>query len=828
MGREVMHALKFKRTNLLKVTLIAVVALLATCLLALVVRVEPSQAAFAGEASTTCGPSWVTVPSSAEVRDPRAIAPIASNDIWIVGNRARSGTSRSTAAEHWDGSSWALVPTPNVERESILTGADALSTNAVWAVGYTSGGPKSNTLIERWNGSQWTVVSSPNPSGVANALTGVDALGSKLAWAVGYYRIGTLRKTLIQRWDGTSWGVVSSPSPGTHSNALLDLKAIGANNIWAVGYRSSGAGYRSLVLRYNGTTWTNVAVPAFGTGDNILTSISADTTNDIWAAGYYVDGTQHKTLTLQYDGTSWTRIPSANDGDGISILQGTDASSSTNAWAVGFKYRASLGDYVAATQHWNGSAWSSVPSATAQTNTKSEMFDVAKVPNTSQLWASGRPADVETFCPSGTLSTTVSSESVNEYSPSSANITDRPVKHMNLTAAEALVSAEQEENMSSTAMTVSAVDKALSSGISETTKTYGAIISDFNNDGLKDIFLGRHDRAARLYINDGGGAFTEINQGTFPAPRDRHGCDAADVNNDGLKDIFCAVGALAGTQAKRNELYVQQPDHTFVDKTQQYGVFEPFARGMFGTFIRANGDVYPDLYVANQRDRLDGMPSPNRLFVNSSGSKYRYAPGFGLERELGGGATTGGSADVGDLDKDGWQDFVTEASGFRVYHNNQGNGFTDVTASVGLGQDATDATLADVNGDTWLDVIKVTPDNLRVLLNTNGTFSSVFSASLQSGLAVAAGDVNGDNRPDIYVMRGQDAGGANAADQVYLNDGTGKNFTQHSSIPSTNQGAAESVWPIDYDSNGLTDFLVLNGEEDTAGPVQLIAFFPAS
>jgi hypothetical protein len=87
MGREVMHALKFKRTNLLKVTLIAVVALLATCLLALVVRVEPSQAAFAGEASTTCGSSWVTVPSSAEVRDPRAIAPVASDDIWIVGNQ---------------------------------------------------------------------------------------------------------------------------------------------------------------------------------------------------------------------------------------------------------------------------------------------------------------------------------------------------------------------------------------------------------------------------------------------------------------------------------------------------------------------------------------------------------------------------------------------------------------------------------------------------------------------------------------------------------------------------------------------------------------------
>jgi hypothetical protein len=49
-----------------------------------------------------------------------------------------------------------------------------------------------------------------------------------------------------------------------------------------------------------------------------------------------------------------------------------------------------------------------------------------------------------------------------------------------------------------------------------------------------------------------------------------------------------------------------------------------------------------------------------------------------------------------------------------------------------------------------------------------------------------------------------------------------------SSIPSTSQGVADSVAPIDYDGNGLTDFLVLNGggvKESGAGPVELIAFF---
>jgi hypothetical protein len=184
---------------------------------------------------------------------------------------------------------------------------------------------------------------------------------------------------------------------------------------------------------------------------------------------------------------------------------------------------------------------------------------------------------------------------------------------------------------------------------------------------------------------------------------------------------------------------------------------------------------------------------------------------------------------VGDLDKDGWQDLLlVTPQGLRVYHNNEGRGFTEVTASVGLGQSPRDVTLTDVNGDSWLDVIEVAPNTLSVFANTNGKFSRMFSTTLQYGYSVAAGDVNTDNRPDVYVMRGKDAAGNNAADQVYLNNGAGTSFTRMSSIPSTSQGEPDSVAPLDYDGNGLTDFLVLNGggeKESGPGPVELIAFF---
>ena len=278
-------------------------------------------------------------------------------------------------------------------QRTALNGADGLSSNNVWAVGYSKAGGAYKTLVERWNGTQWSIVPSPNVGTSHNVLVDVDALRSDLAWAVGYYREGSLRRTLLLRWNGTQWNTVPSPNPGTLSNTLLDVAAIAPNDVWAIGYKSSGAGYQSLILHYNGTNWEEVGAPSLGTGDNVLTSISAVSGTDVWAAGYFVDGTQHKTLTLRYDGTTWHRVPSANAAGGVTALQDIDASSPTSAWAVGFEYQADRNRYVASTQHWNGTSWSAFPSAAQASAGNSEMFAVAKAPGTSQVWAAGRRSD---------------------------------------------------------------------------------------------------------------------------------------------------------------------------------------------------------------------------------------------------------------------------------------------------------------------------------------------------------------------------------------------------------------------------------------------------
>ena len=45
--------------------------------------------------AATCVPSWRTVPSPAELKDPRGLAPIAADDIWVVGSRVEAGVPGS-------------------------------------------------------------------------------------------------------------------------------------------------------------------------------------------------------------------------------------------------------------------------------------------------------------------------------------------------------------------------------------------------------------------------------------------------------------------------------------------------------------------------------------------------------------------------------------------------------------------------------------------------------------------------------------------------------------------------------------------------------------
>jgi hypothetical protein len=89
----------------------------------------------------------------------------AANDGWAVGTNGL--VSPRPLAEHWNGTTWtaAKVPMPVGAAQAVFQGVDELSSTDAWAVGKTQNSTAGDerTLIEHWDGTSWTVVPSPNP-----------------------------------------------------------------------------------------------------------------------------------------------------------------------------------------------------------------------------------------------------------------------------------------------------------------------------------------------------------------------------------------------------------------------------------------------------------------------------------------------------------------------------------------------------------------------------------------------------------------------------------------------------------------------------------------
>ncbi|HEX8219506.1 MAG TPA: S-layer homology domain-containing protein [Chloroflexia bacterium] len=167
---------------------------------------------------------------------------ISSNDVWAVGFY-----QAQTLIEHWNGTSWQVVPSPSPGTTySTLASVSASTPSDVWAVGtYKSSMPGSSTLIEHWDGSSWQVVPSPNPQDLMNThLVDVFAVSPTNVWAVGNADNFSRMFALVQHWNGTNWQMVSSanddPDETWAFHRLDGVWAASYDQVWVVGGYSGG------------------------------------------------------------------------------------------------------------------------------------------------------------------------------------------------------------------------------------------------------------------------------------------------------------------------------------------------------------------------------------------------------------------------------------------------------------------------------------------------------------------------------------------------------------------------------------------------------------
>src|SRR5260370_35597007 len=131
-------------------------------------------------------------------------------------------TAPTAAAGQRACTGWIVKPSPSTG-SATLSAVAATSAKDVWAVGSFNTGGAFRTLIEHWDGTRWMIVPSPNPAAgfhTTNTLAAVVAITPKNAWAFGFYeKTTTSFRTLIEHWDGVKWSVMASPNsaPGEHT-----------------------------------------------------------------------------------------------------------------------------------------------------------------------------------------------------------------------------------------------------------------------------------------------------------------------------------------------------------------------------------------------------------------------------------------------------------------------------------------------------------------------------------------------------------------------------------------------------------------------------------
>jgi hypothetical protein len=336
---------------------------------------------------------------------------VAASQCWAVGDWADDTYYSSRELfERWDGTSWTIAdsqppPTQPEVQQATFFGSTCLSASDCWTVGEydvpIEGIEVQSSLIEHWDGSSWSIVSSPNGSALDNALSSVTCISASDCWAVGsdWSELGQRdAQTLIEHWDGTSWVVVTSPNgpdPMASGNNLYGVTCTSASECWAVGfYNAPELGSQTLIERWNGTSWSVVpSVDSSLAQQGYLEGVTCASGSDCWAVGAYVDVSGYQTLIERWDGTAWTIVPSPNssalDSD---ILFGVACASGSDCWAAGaYRTQSPLSGslhYQTLMEHWDGTLWSIVSSPSATTANDNALYGVACV-SASECWAVG-------------------------------------------------------------------------------------------------------------------------------------------------------------------------------------------------------------------------------------------------------------------------------------------------------------------------------------------------------------------------------------------------------------------------------------------------------
>jgi ASPIC and UnbV./FG-GAP repeat. len=329
----------------------------------------------------------------------------------------------------------------------------------------------------------------------------------------------------------------------------------------------------------------------------------------------------------------------------------------------------------------------------------------------------------------------------------------------------------------------------------------GVAFIDYDHDGWPDIFLvngtdwpghiTKHT-TPKLYHNNHDGTFTDVtHQAGLDVEMYGIGVAVGDYDNDGYDDLF--VTAYGQSRLFHNNGPDKTGNVTFTDVTQKSGLAGVKEFSTSAAFVDYDKDGRLDLVVGNY---VRWSPE-NDLYCTMDGKNKSYCTPESYQ-----------------------------GASVRLWHNDGGGKFSDVTQKAGLGE-PTSKTLGvailDYDNDGWPDLLfsNDTQPNKLYRNNGNGTFTEkavvagvAFSEDgvARAGMGVDTSDYDRSGNTSLMITNF-----SNQMISLYHNEGKGLFVDE---APRSDVGRASLLtlgfgcFFFDYDLDGWPDILVANGHID--------------
>lgn len=250
-----------------------------------------------------------------------------------------------TLAMFWDGQGWNQVPTPSPSAypggtKAYLHAVGAVAPDDVWAAGERHGDAGGLSvgawiMVQHWDGSSWELVPVPEPpGGVSINFSGtrvedIVALAEDDVWFGGQWGepndVGSVTwRPLAMHWDGSELEIFPTPAPyeDFYGFRIASMSAVASDDIWAACSRLTAGGHAEqfVVLHWDGNSWDQVDIDNGG-GMRVLYTVEAIAADDVWIFGedQWPAGPED-VFALHYDGSGWTEITGAPPARGAFAL----------------------------------------------------------------------------------------------------------------------------------------------------------------------------------------------------------------------------------------------------------------------------------------------------------------------------------------------------------------------------------------------------------------------------------------------------------------------------------------------------------------------------